>query len=715
MSSLSVRLPKAAALRFALSDWAHTDGVTWMFILKTLITAFTALWLAYRLELPQPNTVLVSAFIVLQPQSGQVLAKSFYRILGTLAGLTVMVTFIALFAQERVLFLLCVAIWVGLCTAGAARYRDFRAYACLLAGYTAVMIGIPATLHPEGAFMQALWRVIEITLGILCTGVVSAVVLPQTSTAALRNALNTRFGDFAGLASAGLNGTLERERFEQASARIAAEVVGLESLRNVTAFEDPHMRLRSGRLARLNSEFMQLTTRFHALQRLLDRLRERQASNVLEVLMPCLIDVSELLASWHGRPLTESDAERLSVQLELCKHYLMPRIREARATLGHTCPREADQLDFETAAELLYRFADDLHNYAQTHASLAAHKHEREQWKERFTPKANALAAAVAGFRCALLVIVGGVFWIETSWLSGATFALTSVLIAALSSASPNPKRLSLQLTCGTLLGATLGFILTFRVLPHIDGFPLLCFVLAPVFALGAFLITRPKWSGYGVGLLVWFCIASLPANLARYDAYTFINEYLAMLLSMGMAVIASIVILPPNRPWLWERLEAELRLRVVRVISDPLKGLSSGFESGTRDLLNQAYGLSTGRPDVQRRLLRWTFQVQEIGLSIIELRREQEALPKEPWYAERMPWRRAIRALGRALIRLFIQPSESNRQRALAAVEHAIHATRSTDDRRPPHFDSSPLRRVCSYLHFIRTSLLDPQSPLRD
>ncbi len=28
-------------------------------------------------------------------------------------------------------------------------------------------------------------------------------------------------------------------------------------------------------------------------------------------------------------------------------------------------------------------------------------------------------------------------------------------------------------------------------------------------------------------------------------------------------------------------------------------------------------------------------------------------------------------------------------------------------------HFDTSVLRRVKSYLHFIRTSLLDPQSPL--
>ena len=56
-----------------------------------------------------------------------------------------------------VLFMLAIAIWIGLCTAGAARYRDFRGYACVLAGYTAVIIGLPATLHPEGAFMSALW------------------------------------------------------------------------------------------------------------------------------------------------------------------------------------------------------------------------------------------------------------------------------------------------------------------------------------------------------------------------------------------------------------------------------------------------------------------------------------------------------------------------------------------------------------------------------
>ena len=102
-------------------DWARSDGVTWVYIFKVLIAAFLTLWLAMRLELPQPRTAMITVFIVMQPQSGQVFAKSFYRFLGTLAGSAVMVFLIALFAQNTELFLGSLAIWVGICTAGATR------------------------------------------------------------------------------------------------------------------------------------------------------------------------------------------------------------------------------------------------------------------------------------------------------------------------------------------------------------------------------------------------------------------------------------------------------------------------------------------------------------------------------------------------------------------------------------------------------------------
>jgi len=61
---------------------------------------------AFTFNLDQPYWALLTVFIVSQPlQSGQVLAKNLYRIIGTVIGAGVALLFVALFAQERVLFL----------------------------------------------------------------------------------------------------------------------------------------------------------------------------------------------------------------------------------------------------------------------------------------------------------------------------------------------------------------------------------------------------------------------------------------------------------------------------------------------------------------------------------------------------------------------------------------------------------------------------------
>ena len=297
-------------------DWARSDGVTWVYIFKVLFAAFLTLWLAMRLELPQPRTAMITVFIVMQPQSGQVFAKSFYRFLGTLAGSAVMVALIALFAQNTELFLGSLAIWVGICSAGAARYRNFRAYGFVLAGYTAAMVGLPALAHPDGAFMAAVWRVLEISLGILCATVVSAAILPQTASAAMRNALYQRFGVFALFVTDGLRGRSQRDAFEASNVRFIAEAVGLEGLRSVTVFEDPHMRRRNGRLSRLNSEFMGITTRFNALHQLLERLRSNGTDHVVAAIKPGLQDLAELLDGFSGRALTSPDAARLTICID---------------------------------------------------------------------------------------------------------------------------------------------------------------------------------------------------------------------------------------------------------------------------------------------------------------------------------------------------------------------------------------------------------------
>ncbi len=694
-------------------DWARSDGVTWVYIFKVLLAAFLTLWLAMRLELPQPRTAMITVFIVMQPQSGQVFAKSFYRFLGTLTGSAVMVALIALFAQNTELFLGSLAIWVGICSAGAARYRNFRAYGFVLAGYTAAMVGLPALAHPDGAFMAAVWRVLEISLGILCATLVSAAILPQTASAAMRNALYQRFGVFALFVTDGLRGRSQCEAFEASNVRFIAEAVGLEGLRSVTVFEDPHMRRRNGRLSRLNSEFMSITTRFNALHQLLERLRSSDADHAVAAIKPGLQDLAEVLDGFSGRALTSPDAVQLVTALNACKEALPARVRSLRAAFQESHPSEAQLLDFHTAYELLYRFVDDLHGYAQTHASLADHSHIREHWDEPFTPQTNWMASAASGIRAAFILVVLGSYWVATAWPSGATMTLIAAATVGLSAATPNPKRMAFQMACGTLLGALIGFFEMFFVFPWIDGFALLCVMLAPVIVLGSFLSSRPQYAGVGLGLLIFFSTGSVPDNLTVYNPYAFINDYIAMVLGMLVCAAAGAIILPPNSRWLWRRLEQDLRGQVVYAISSKLKGLASGFESRTRDLLHQAYGLAAGQPQVQRDLLRWMFVVLEVGHAIIDLRKEQAILPVHPAYAESQPWRQAIRVMGRSLMRLFVQPNQSNLQRALIAVDHAISRVQATDEPFAPHFDTSALRRVKSYLHFIRTSLLDPQSPL--
>ena len=120
-----------------------------IFAAKTTASGLIALLIAFTFNLDQPQWALLTVFIVSQPQSGLVLAKSFYRIIGTLIGAAVALLLVALFAQERVLFLGALALWIGGCTFGSQYARNFAAYSFVLSGYTVAIVGIPAALEAE--------------------------------------------------------------------------------------------------------------------------------------------------------------------------------------------------------------------------------------------------------------------------------------------------------------------------------------------------------------------------------------------------------------------------------------------------------------------------------------------------------------------------------------------------------------------------------------
>src|SRR3954462_2014107 len=78
-------------------DWIATEGQRWVFVLKTLLAAFLALWIAFRLGFDSPRSAMMTVFIVALPSSGMVLEKGFYRLLGTLVGCVAALMLIGLF------------------------------------------------------------------------------------------------------------------------------------------------------------------------------------------------------------------------------------------------------------------------------------------------------------------------------------------------------------------------------------------------------------------------------------------------------------------------------------------------------------------------------------------------------------------------------------------------------------------------------------------
>jgi uncharacterized membrane protein YccC len=261
--------------------WGKTEGVRWIFVFKTVLAALLAMWISMRFELDQPRTAIMTVFIVMRPQTGMVLTKSLYRFGGTLAGTAVSLLLVNLFAQERVLFLLGLALWIGICTAGAAFYRDFKSYGFLLAGYSTALIGLAAAPQPQIFFTLASTRLTEVTLGILCAGVVNDVILPQRlSDQIIRNVQN-RYLDFIALVRASLSGTTTRRELETMQLKLVGNVLALESIRRAAVWEDAEVRSRDLKLRKLNSEFMVVSTTFYSFHQLLKRLAFTPAGEAL--------------------------------------------------------------------------------------------------------------------------------------------------------------------------------------------------------------------------------------------------------------------------------------------------------------------------------------------------------------------------------------------------------------------------------------------------
>ena len=70
---------------------------------------------------------------------------------------------------------------MALCTGASTLLRGFRSYGAVLAGYTVVLIAMPAVENPDSIFTLTMARVSVVFLGIACSALVGALLTGRTA------------------------------------------------------------------------------------------------------------------------------------------------------------------------------------------------------------------------------------------------------------------------------------------------------------------------------------------------------------------------------------------------------------------------------------------------------------------------------------------------------------------------------------------------------
>ena len=194
MTAAQPTIPRSSGA--SLAEWLRGATPALLFALRLWASVCLTYYVTFALVLSDPTWAVTTAAIVCTPVLGASLRKAFFRMIGTVVGAIGIVILAALFRQDRIGFLVGLALWCAVSTFVATLLRNFAAYAAALSGYTAAILasdvlGPVGTTGGDVTFL-AINRAIEICMGILCAGVILALaataVQATPSSGAVRNA-----------------------------------------------------------------------------------------------------------------------------------------------------------------------------------------------------------------------------------------------------------------------------------------------------------------------------------------------------------------------------------------------------------------------------------------------------------------------------------------------------------------------------------------------
>jgi uncharacterized membrane protein YccC len=600
--------PLEVTLRAAARAWtpALVQG------LRLLASVCLALYVAFWLQLDNAYWAGASAAAVCQTTLGASLRKGWYRMLGTVVGAFVIVVLTGCFVQNRLAFLVAIAVWAALCAVTSTLLRNFAAYGAALASATAIIIAgdsLGATGGPDGqTFILAVTRASEICIGIVCSG----LVLAATDFGGARYRLAAQFQALLSEVVAGITTTLSAagaQNMRSIRRALLGRIAALDPSIETTIGESSEVRYRSPVLARAVDGLLNASVGWQTIDSHLECLSPQQAQEQLAMVQGYVGPALRAL----GRPP------------ESVSYFSLHRmvLKSARRLVSTPAPTPSVRLLLDQAARILAGLSSTL-----TGMMLLVENPERPP--SRGDPArphvADWLPGVVNGGRALLTIGAAMIFWVTTGWPSGASCIVWAAIpVVLFGPRSDAAFTTAVSFLVGATIGAVCASVVKFALLPQCDSFAGLCAVLAcfliPVGALGA----RSRLTAlFGVLPTAFVALVS-PANVMIYDTISFYNAAAALVAGAGIAAL-SFLLLPPLSPALRTRRVMASTLRDLRRIA------AGDRPRSPREWKRKIYARLIALPDSAEPVRRAELSATvAMATELIRLQRATAGLPIEP------------------------------------------------------------------------------------
>lgn len=595
-----------------------------IFACKTFVAGMLALFISFELDLINPMWSIGTVLIIASPYSGMVSSKCIYRLVGTAAGAIIALILTPHFINTPWLFTIILALWVGFALYISLLDRTPRSYVFMLAGYSTAMIVYNAITYVDtyNIFDIALARVLEISVGVISTAVVSATFFPVHVGAMIKQRVIKTLQDLENIFEKLISAHDTNQNYTQILGVITRDASDIHALAVHLAYEKGELQGMTKPLQEMLHQVSLVVANLVAMSQRIKQLEQMP----LTTLAPRLSQLRQQTLQFlnQEKQLTADNLSDLPPQFEQDFSELIAMASSEQKTVLAALKMDVRHFIANMlAVKLLWQQIQK--GYKEIPSEITT-----------ITTKYPSLhrdhGIAVRGGISAVLItfIVTGA-WILSGWKAGFMMAQMGAITACILTALDNPVPVLRIFIWGSIVSAGLVFIYAFGIFPHITHFWQLALVLFPIFLVAVSMMANQMLMPIGMVLGINTMMGLNLHNKYSMDAVSYLDSSFAMILGVLVSLIVIDLVRAVSPDTSATRI-LSLHYQAMRQALTLSYGID--FKIHLRSMLDRVGVLNSKM--VQNAELKYAIQNALIeSASIVDLVRLQEIRQKLPHYVD--------------------------------------------------------------------------------